>query len=409
MIFWEALRVAFDMLRLHKLRAFLTMLGVIIGVMAVTLISMVSNGFTHYITYEFKQLGSDTIIIMYDGGFGDRHQMRADIQSMEMSDVGYLMSRCQTLDKASATLMLGNQLVSYKDNEVRDAEVHGVDENMSDLNKVGIAQGRHIDSNDLAFRANVCEIGQEIKEKLFRGKDPIGEFVNFKGITLQVVGVMEKVEIMGQSNGKDVYVPITTAQDKWVGGDSITFVTTRPKPGISVESAMEDAWRALMVKSGNKRIYRIDSRESIMNVFGNILGVAGSVLAGIAALSLLVGGIGIMNIMLVSVTERTREIGLRKSVGAKRASIMWQFLIEAAILSVIGGFIGMGIAFAFGQGVTALTAMTKFPSAGGLQMIFPLQSALIATGFSAIIGIVFGFYPAARASMLSPIEALRTE
>ncbi|MEZ5163130.1 MAG: FtsX-like permease family protein [Fimbriimonadaceae bacterium] len=158
-----------------------------------------------------------------------------------------------------------------------------------------------------------------------------------------------------------------------------------------------------------QKVYRIDSRESILGVFNAILGGAGAVLAGIAALSLLVGGIGIMNIMLVSVTERTREIGLRKAVGARRGAVLFQFLVEAALLSMIGGLIGMSIAYGFGQLVTLITKQLKFMGDSGMPMVFPITAAIYSCLFSALIGIVFGMYPAMRASALSPIEALRTE
>lgn len=405
---FESFRIAWDMLRLHKLRAFLTMLGVIIGVMSVTLISMVSNGFQYYISYEFKKLGADTIIIFYDGG-RDRVERNSQIEGMGYSDLELLMNQATTLDIGSAILQIGPKKISFRDKSITDPDISGVDQNFPDLNKIGILSGRHIDKKDLDTRANVCVIGTDIKDRLF-GKQPAeGKLITFPGITLEVIGVMDVVEIMGQNNKKDILVPLTTAQDKWIGGDTVTYLTTRPKPGVSVEAAMDDAWRVLMLKSNNKRVYRIDSRESIMNIFGNILGGAGAVLAGIAALSLLVGGIGIMNIMLVSVTERTREVGLRKAVGATRSSVMTQFLVESVLLSVVGGFIGMGIAFVFGLGITALTSATNFPSKGGLQMIFPISSAMVSTGISAVIGVIFGLYPAARASSLSPIEALRTE
>ena len=164
-----------------------------------------------------------------------------------------------------------------------------------------------------------------------------------------------------------------------------------------------------MIRSGNRPLYRLDSRESIMQVFTGIIGVAGVILAAIAALSLLVGGIGIMNIMLVSVTERTREIGLRKAIGAPSGAILQQFLIEAATLGLVGGLIGMFIAWSLGNLVTFITALREFPTAEGLATPFPVTAALGAAAFSAFIGVVFGLYPALSASKLDPIVALRHE
>jgi putative ABC transport system permease protein len=172
---------------------------------------------------------------------------------------------------------------------------------------------------------------------------------------------------------------------------------------------MDRAWEALMAKSNNRRIYRLDSRESVLKIFGGIISAAGMILASIAALSLLVGGIGIMNIMLVSVTERTREIGLRKAVGARNGSVLGQFLIESATLSLVGGIIGMAFAWVLGSSITLLTATLKWPSAGGLPTPFPFWSAVGAAAFSALIGMVFGLYPAISAARLNPIDALRKE
>ena len=167
----------------------------------------------------------------------------------------------------------------------------------------------------------------------------------FNGIALEVIGVIKKASFLGDSTARMVLVPLTTAQDKWVGGNRIDFILLRPKPGVKSDDAMDAVWQAIMIRSGNKPIYRVDSNESIAKVFTGVVAGAGVVLACIAALSLLVGGIGIMNIMLVSVTERTKEIGLRKAVGAKSGAILFQFLIEAATLSLVGGLIGMFFAW----------------------------------------------------------------
>jgi len=406
---FESFRIALDMLRLHKMRAFLTMLGVIIGVASVTLVVMISNGFKYYLTHEFNKLGAETFFIAYDR-WGPSGRMGAVTQgSLTMDDAKYILNRCPSVDTVSAQLQVPANKVTYLDREVTQPSVKGFDEFALDLNKIDILAGRGLTSDDIERRANICLIGTEVRDRLFPGADPIGKFVTFSGITLEVVGVMDKVEMMGQSNSKDIWLPITTAQRKWVGGRDVSIIMMKPKEGIKVADAMEEVWEEMMLRSNNKKIYRLDSRESILGVLAGIVTGAGVILAGIAALSLLVGGIGIMNIMLVSVTERTREVGLRKALGARRNAILNQFLVEAAVLSLVGGCIGMGIAFLAGQGISLMTVATNFPSKGGLTLPFPLDAALMAAMFSAGIGVVFGLYPALRAASLSPIDALRTE
>jgi putative ABC transport system permease protein len=405
----QSILIALDMLRLHKLRAFLTMLGVIIGVMSVTIIVMVSSGFQYYMASEFKKLGSDTIIVMFDPGRQRRGQTTGGIEGLRNEDVQFLRDQVSVLDVLSPVQQLSGQKVFVADKEVPDPRVFATDENFPTLNRMTLLEGRYLSAADLRERANVCMIGEEIRDRLFPEGHPLGKYVSFKGITLEVVGVLERLDIMGQTTARDVIMPITTAQDKWIGGRNIMMITTRPKDGIKVDDAMDAVWQALMRKSNNRPIYRVDSRESILKVFGAVFGVAGIVLAAIAALSLLVGGIGIMNIMLVSVTERTREIGLRKAVGANRTSILSQFLVEAATLSLVGGLIGMGLAWGLGSLVTLITATKSWPSPGGLPTPFPVPAAIGAALFSAMIGVVFGLYPAISASRLDPIEALRRE
>jgi putative ABC transport system permease protein len=405
----QSFLVALDMLRLHKMRAFLTMLGVIIGVMSVTLIIMISNGFQSYISNEFQKLGSDTMFVFFDPGRRERGQSLGGTDRLTNDDLQYLLTRVEALDIGCALMSVPGQKVRYGDREFPNPEISATDENFLELNRFKILAGRSLTKDDVDGRANVCVIGEQLRDKLFPDKQAIGKFVLMQGIALEVVGIVEKQEFMGNSTDRYMMVPITTAQDKWVGGDRIDIMMLRAKPGIKVDQAMESVWRALMLRSNNKPIYRLDSRESILNVFGNVLGAAGALLAAIAALSLLVGGIGIMNIMLVSVTERTKEIGLRKSVGAKRSAVLTQFLVEAATLSLVGGLIGMSLAWLLGQLISQISRMQKFPSEAGLSMPFPLTAAIFAACFSAFIGVVFGLYPALSASRLDPIVALRRE
>jgi putative ABC transport system permease protein len=406
----QSFLIALDMLRLHKLRAFLTMLGVIIGVMSVTLIVMLSEGFRQYLDTEFKKIGVDTIFIMYSPGQRFRGQTTGGIEGLRMSDIDFLTARARTIDIASGFNQFQGQSIRYGDREVTDAEVNAIDSNFMALNRFEVESGRIIDENDVRFRNNVALIGKEIAERLFPNEDPLGKRVSLKGITLEVVGVLKTIEMFGQSSKRDVMIPLSTAQDKWMGGDNLMMIMMRPKDGFTVDQTMDEVWQIMMQRSNNRPIYRIDSRESILNVMGGIIGVAGAILGAIAALSLLVGGIGIMNIMLVSVTERTREIGLRKAVGAKRPAILTQFLVESAVLSLAGGAIGMMIGWMIGQVVSLSTAQMNLLGPGqGFNVAFPLFSAMMALAFSAFVGIVFGIYPAWSASRMDPIVALRSE
>jgi putative ABC transport system permease protein len=404
----QSFGIALDMLRLHKLRAFLTMLGVIIGVMSVTLIIMISNGFQAYINTEFKKLGADTMFVFFDPS----RMMRGENtpkDKLTSDDLAWILERVRSVDIGCAMVQVPSKKVRFGSLDVSNPTIYGTDQNFLELNRFGMVMGRGLTEEDVRTRANVAVIGEDIRDQLFAGKNPLGQLILLEGIALEVVGVVKKEEFMGGNTGKNLLVPITTVQDKWIGGNRIDYIMLRPKPGIPVAKAMEDVWQSLMILTKNKPIFRLDSRDSILAVFNGILGGAGLVLSAIAALSLLVGGIGIMNIMLVSVTERTKEIGLRKSVGAKQASILAQFLVEAATLSLVGGLIGMAMAWVLGQGVRAVTIAQKIPSEAGLAMPFPMVAAIGAAIFSALIGVVFGLYPAVAAARLDPIVALRRE
>lgn len=405
-ILGQSVGIAFAMLRLHKLRAFLTMLGVIIGVMSVTLIVMISSGFRLYINQEFSKFGADTLFLMYDPGGRMRGQSLGSIEGLTLEDVRYVLDRCESIGVASAAHQIEGQVARAGAREARSVSVMAGDEGFRELNRYEVIAGRAFTEADHKGRANVCIISEDLRDRLFPNQNPIGQRVTLPGISFEVVGVMKNMEFLGQSLGRAMVIPLTTALDKWIGGDNIMMITMRPKSGYTVDQAMDDVWRVMMNKSGNRPVYRVDSRQSFLDLFQAVVGAAGILLAAIAALSLLVGGIGIMNIMLVSVTERTREIGLRMAVGAQRPAILIQFLVEAGVLSLVGGAIGMVAAMGLGYGGALLL---KVAADLTIPVAFPWMAAIGALIFSAAVGMVFGLFPAWSAARLDPIVALRSE
>lgn len=409
MTFFESVRVALDMLRLHKLRAFLTMLGVIIGVMAVSLIFLISAAMNEYITNQFSKIGSDTIYVSFAPNRLERGTGTGDIDRLTTEDITYLMERVPEIEIASGFRSPGNIKLNYADREVKEVDANAIDGNFIELNRVELLRGRNLSRQDDEQHASVCTISEDVEKELFGTTSGLGKLVQSQGISLEVVGITKPLELMGSRDTKAIFMPLSTANSKLLGGDRVDLILMRAKKGEDPNKVMDQIWEALMLKSNNRVLYAVESSQNVLKIFSAIIGTIGTVLVGIAAFSLLVAGIGIMNIMLVSVTERTKEIGLRKAVGAQRGSILMQFLVEAAVLSLVGGLIGLGLAYMCGLGVSAITKVAKWPQEGGLGAPFPIEAGLVTMAISAAIGCVFGLYPAVRASALSPIEALRTE
>lgn len=404
----QSIGMALETIRLHKLRAFLTMLGVIIGVMAVTLIAMISGSFQAFLHAEFEKLGSNLIFVGFNADAAKKEGLKGFIGLTE-KDVCYLKKHVSAIASATGYRDEGSENIQSDFKEFR-GQVIGIDAHYIQTNDVKMVAGRPLFSYDFSSLSNVCIIGDDLAKELFPGISPIGKDIVFKGIVLEVVGVFSSVEsVMGGNLRNRLYLPLPVAIKKWNGEKDLTQIDIKAKQGLPITKVGQEIWEALMVKYDHKPIFHIIIAEVLIKQMTGIVHIAGLILGGVGALSLFVGGVGIMNIMLVSVMERTREIGLRKALGAKNSVILTQFLVESITVSLVGGMIGMFLAWLLGAGATMASKMIQFPSPAGLEVAFSFNGALIATFFSILVGVIFGYYPAKNAAKMDPIVALKRE
>ncbi len=410
----ESMRIALRGLSANKLRSALTMLGIIIGVGAVITLLSVGKGVENYVTSQFQSIGSNLLFVVPGrmDQSGPPRARRAGA-SLTMSDAEAIADPLNVPDAVAVAPEISRYTTVSR--EKRDAfpQVAGVTPSYEQVRNWHPQLGAFITVQDVTANARVVVLGTTVVKKLFNEDEyPLGQTVKINGVPFRVVGVMEKRGGSGFGDEDNaVFVPITTAQTRLFPSRSLSgdFEVSVVYVQAASEDRMSDVQQQItdLLRQRHKIAYRDDDDFTVVNqadlisVFGEITGVLTLFLGAIAAISLLVGGIGIMNIMLVSVTERTREIGLRKAVGAKRRDILLQFLIEAIVLAVIGGFVGILLGAVGAQAVSRL--------AEGLKTAVTAQSVLLATGFSAAVGLFFGIYPATRAARLNPIDALRYE
>jgi putative ABC transport system permease protein len=389
MNFKQSFKLAIKSLRSSKMRAFLTMLGIIIGVASVIVLVSLMNGLSNDMTARFENMGTNTITINIMGRGGNRALAIEDVEDL-VTDNPDQFDKYSPLVNASIT-------VKYETNSV-DTTAKGVNEYYEEMQNVQLAQGRFIQYIDSARRQKVCVIGTYLVEELFEGKNPVGESVKINGSSYKIVGVLEETADSAESSDDDiVYVPYPTAT-RLAGTASISTYYISAVSTDHIEETMAIIENKLYSIFGSENAYRVSSMSAMIEQINEMTGSIALVLVGIAGISLVVGGIGIMNIMLVSVTERTREIGIRKSLGAKRKDIMRQFIIEAATTSSVGGVFGIlfGIAMAYLAG--SLMDMSVAPS---------VNAVVIAFSVSVAIGMIFGYFPANKAAKMNPIDALR--
>ena len=399
-----------ETLRRNRSRSALTVLGIVIGIAAVIVMLSVGRSAEGYILGQVADLGADQIFIEPAHGdqaggppspFVDQTITLDDAEALRSSDA---------FSVVSSTIMMTTSVVT--DEAGTFAHVMGVEEFELQAFPAEVAAGRFLDEADVDGAARVIVLGVEIAGELFGDVDPVGERVTVKGTRFRVIGVMEpRGTLFFQNLDRTLYMPISTMQHQVMNVDYVNYVTLRA--AIDVDDAMLEAKEILREQhdinnpdgDASKDDFFISSREDAVAIIGGIGTVLSVLLAAIASISLIVGGIGIMNIMLVSVTERTREIGLRKAIGATARDIATQFLVEAVLLTLAGGVLGvmLGVGVAFGTGLVAAQFID------GWKAVVPLGGIVLAVSVSGVVGIVFGLYPARRAALLDPIDALRYE
>ena len=402
----QSLKIALESLWANKMRSVLSMLGIVIGVGAVIAIVSVGTGSTQSVTSSISDLGSNMISISASSGkyrSGQASTSSQDKFSLELAD--YMAEFCPSVKSVIPVKQVGGRLI-VGDISVNSTMI-GTNVDYTEVNNYQIEQGRFISSQDEEKRSQVMVLGSDLAEDLFEEANPIGQKVkvNYEGriYMFEVVGLMQEKgnTIAGQLDDQ-AYIPLSLAMDKMTNSVYVSSYIAQADSSEKASNAVSEL-ENFMVKfldDEDQEQFRIISQDELLETVSNVTGTMSMMLGGIAAISLLVGGIGIMNIMLVSVTERTREIGIRKALGARNKHILSQFLMESLSLSSFGGMIGIGF------GWLAAYFLSQY---GQWPLVISTLSVGLAFGFALFIGIFFGLYPAMKAAKMNPVEALRYE
>jgi putative ABC transport system permease protein len=409
----ESILMAMAAIKTHKMRAFLTVLGVLIGVTAVIAMVSIITGLNNSMAQQIESLGSNIIYVTkFDMGirFEEPSEEERNRKPITFEDAQAVRELCPSIDAVSPQNWgPGSKTVKYQENKVSRFQLIGVLPDYEVVNNNYVAEGRFLTDSDVKYRAMVTVLGQDVSDALFPSLDPIGKEITLSGAyfspkKVTVIGVMEKrPSIMGSSQNNFILLPYD-AYMKLYPNERELLLVARPKSPELMEQAIDEITQVMRLKRGvpadKPNDFAIATQEDLMDMYRKITSAIYMVMVIISSIGLLVGGVGVMNIMLVSVTERTREIGIRKAIGARRKDILWQFLIEAMTLSGTGGVLGIIIGLLLGELVSAVS-----PLPAGISLFW----IVLGFSFAVSVGLIFGIYPAYRAAKLDPIVSLRYE
>lgn len=394
--FLEAFRMALLAMNAHRLRTFLTMLGIIIGIASVVSVVAMGNGSQQEILKNISALGTNTIDVYPGKGFGDMRSAR--VQTLKSSDADVL-ARQSYID--SATPSVSSSVTARVGNKAASAQVSGIGEQYFRVKGMTLVSGRYFDESEVKGLAQVVVIDENTRTQLFGSDDPLGKVVLLGNVPARVIGIAKRQSMgFGGSTNLSVWVPYTTVMARMLGQSYLSSITLRVKDDTPMDAAQSAITRLLTLRHGSEDFFLSNTAE-IRETIASTTRTMTLLIGAIAAIALVVGGIGVMNIMLVSVTERTREIGVRMAVGARQSDIRQQFLIEAVLVCLLGGILGIVLALAIGWAFRTFGA--------SFTLLFSTGSIVAAFACSTLIGVAFGFLPARNAAQLDPVEALARE